>query len=70
MPLSSLLVILGGLLAATTVKWSQILDWRTLNQIYQDAKAGRLHSTWYQKIATPVAAALILVGLYLALTQR
>ena len=70
MKLSTLLITLGGLLAATTMKWSQFWDRRTLNQIYQDAKAGRLRSTSYQKIATPVAVALIVVGTYLALTWR
>ena len=70
MKLSTLLVTLGALLAATTFKWSETWDRRTLKQVYQDAKARRLRSTLYQRIATPVAAALIVVGIYLALTWR
>ena len=70
MKLSTLLIVLGGLLAATTLKRSQIGYRRTLSEIYQDAKAGKLRSTVYAKIMAPISVILILVGLYLALTWR
>lgn len=70
MKLSTLLIILGGLLAATATKWPNILARRTISQIYQDAKARRLHSSLYAKIVAPVSLVLIIVGMYLALTWR
>jgi hypothetical protein len=70
MKLSTLLIALGGLLAATTLRWSQIRDRRTLNEIYQDAKAGKLRTTLYAKIITPVSLVLTIVGIYLALTWQ
>jgi hypothetical protein len=70
MKLSTLLIVLGGLLSATTLKWSQIWDRRTVSEIYRDAKAGKLRSTLYAKIIAPISFILILVGMYLALTWR
>jgi hypothetical protein len=70
MKLSFLLICLGGLLAATTLRWSQIWDRRTLKQIHQDIKAGKQRSSLYQKIVAPVSLTLIIVGLYLAFTWR
>ena len=70
MKLSFLLIFLGGLLAATSLRWSQIWDRRPMKQIYQDIKAGKQRSTLYQKIVAPVSLTLIIVGLYLALTWR
>ena len=70
MKLSFLLICLGGLLAATSLRWSPIWDRRPMKQIYQDIKAGKQRSTLYQKIVAPVSLTLIIVGLYLALTWR
>jgi hypothetical protein len=42
MKLSFLLTCLGGLLAATTLSWSQMWDRRSFKQLYQDARAGRV----------------------------
>jgi hypothetical protein len=70
MKLSFLLICLGGLLAATSLRWSQILDRRSLEQIYQDIKVGKQRSTLYQKIVAPISLTLIIVGLYLAFTWR
>ena len=71
MKLSTLLVILGGLLAATTMKRPIITrDKRTIGRIYRVAKAGKLHSSLYARIAAPVSLLLIIIGTYLALTWR
>ena len=70
MKLSTLLIVLGGLLSATTLKWSQIRDRRTVAEIYRDAKAGKLRSTLYAKIIAPISFILIPAGMYLALTWR
>lgn len=70
MKLSTLIIILGGLLSATTLKSSQIWDRRSLREIYHDAKAGRLRPTLYAKVVAPVSLTLIIVGTYLALTWR
>jgi hypothetical protein len=71
MKLSTLLIALGGLLAATTVSWSQV--WRlrqSFDQIYRDAKSGKLRSSLYAKIVAPLSLGLIIAGMYLALTWR
>jgi hypothetical protein len=70
MKTSFLLICLGGLLAATTIRWTQFPDRRSLKQVHQDIKSGKQRSTLYAKIVAPVSAALIVVGLYLALTWR
>lgn len=70
MKLSTLLILLGGLLSATTLKWSQMWDRRTISQIYQDAKAGKQRATLYARIIAPISLTLILIGMYLALTWR
>jgi hypothetical protein len=70
MKLSTLLILLGGLLSATTLKWSQVWDRRTISQIYQDAKAGKQRATLYARIIVPISLTLILIGMYLALTSR
>jgi hypothetical protein len=72
MKLSFLLICLGGLLAATTLSWSELWRWdrRSFKQLYQDARAGKLRSTLYAKIVTLVSAALTVAGIYFALTWR
>jgi hypothetical protein len=70
MKLSTLLVVLGGLLSATTLKWSYIRDRRTIAEIFQDAKTGKLRTTLYAKIIVPISFILILVGMYFAVTWR
>jgi uncharacterized Tic20 family protein len=68
--LSTLLIVLGGLLAATTVKWWMFSDRHTVPVVYQHAKAGKLGVTMYAKIVAPVSFILIVAGMYLALTWR
>jgi hypothetical protein len=70
MKLSFLLICLGGLLAATTLNWSTIWDRRPLRQLYRDARIGKLRNSLYAKIVVPVSLALIIAGMYLALTWR
>jgi hypothetical protein len=70
MKLSTLLILLGGLLSATTLKWSQIRDRRTIGQIYQDAKAGKQRTTLRARISGYLSLILVLTGIYLALTWR
>jgi hypothetical protein len=71
MKLSTLLMILGGLLAATTMKRPLFTGYkRTVRQIYQDAKAGKQRSSLYAKIVAPVSLMLIVIGTYLAFTWR
>jgi hypothetical protein len=70
MKLSTLLILLAGLLLATTLKWSQVWERRTIGQIYQDAKAGKQRATLYARIIAPISLVLIIVGIYLALTWR
>jgi len=70
MKLSTLLIVLGGLLSATTFRWSQIFDRRTSSEIYQDAKAGKQRVTLYARIIAPISVIIILVGIYLALTWQ
>jgi hypothetical protein len=71
MKLSTVIIILGGLLLATTRKWPIItLDKRTIGQVYQDARAGKLRSSLYAKLVTPVSILLIIIGTYLELTWR
>jgi hypothetical protein len=70
MKLSTLLILVGGLLSATTLKWPQIWDRRTLSEIYRDAKAGKLRTTLYAKIVGRVSLIIIFVGIYLAFTWR
>ena len=62
--------MLGGLLSATTMRWSDLWDRRTISQIYQDAKDGRARASTYAKIIVPVSLALIAAGVYLATTGR
>jgi hypothetical protein len=67
--LGTSLIILGGLLAATTMKWPLITrHQRTIHQIYQDARAGKMRSSPYARIVAPVSLLLIIIGMYLALT--
>lgn len=68
MKLSSLLILLGTLLAATSLRWSQIWERRSLKEIHQDIKVGKQRSTLYQKIVAPVSLALMIAGMYLAFT--
>jgi hypothetical protein len=67
---SSLLIALGGMLALTTMRWSQLLDRRTISQIYRDAQGGGVRSSAYQRVARPVSALLVAAGTYLAFTWR
>lgn len=71
MKLSTLLLILGGLLLATTRKWP-IITWdkRKISEIYRDAKGGKQRSSLYTKIVAPVSLLLIIIGTYLELTWR
>jgi hypothetical protein len=70
MKLSTLVIIFGGLLSATTIKWSKIWDRRTISQVYQDIKAGKQRATVYERIVAPLSLTLIVIGMYLALTWR
>ena len=70
MKLSSLLIVLSGLLAATTMKWALLWDHRTIGQIYRDAKSGKSRSSTYARIVAPISIALMIAGIYLALTWR
>jgi hypothetical protein len=70
MKLSTLLILLGGLLLSTTLKWSQIWDRRSISQIYQDAKAGKQLTTLYARISGYISLILVLTGMYLAFTWR
>ncbi len=70
MELSHWLILLGGLLSATTMDWSHGAYRRTLKEIYDTAKAGQLRSTLYARLVAPVSVALIVVGVYLALTRQ
>jgi hypothetical protein len=71
MRLSTLLMLLGILLWATTWrKWSDIWDRRRLTQIYQDIKTGRQRMTLYEKLVAPVSIALMFAGIYLSITGR
>lgn len=70
MKLSFLLICVGGLISATMIRPSEWKDRRSFSQIYQDAKAGRLRTSLYRKVATIASVGLIVVGMYLALTWR
>ena len=63
---STLVILAGGLLAATTVKWSDPNLRRTLGGIYREAKAGRLRSSPYEKLAGWASILLVVIGIYLA----
>ena len=65
---STLVIFAAGLLAATTIKWSELRTRRTLGDIYREAKAGRLRISPYRLIAGPASLILIIVGMYLALS--
>ena len=68
MKTSTLVIILGGLLSMTTVKWSQLWDRRTLGQINQDIRAGKQRASRYAKVVAPVALILMIAGIYMALS--
>ena len=70
MKLSTLLMLLGGVLSATTFKWSRIWDRRTMSEIYQDIKAGKQRATLYERIVAPISVTLIAIGIYLSFTWR
>jgi hypothetical protein len=63
---STLLIIVAGLLAATTFKWSELRLGQTLGDIYRESKAGRPRTSAYRKIAGFASLALIIAGMYLA----
>jgi hypothetical protein len=71
MRLGALLICLGGLLAATALAWSKMSSRRSIKQVYMDVKTGRmLRVGVYAMIIAPLSLALIIAGLYLALTWR
>ena len=70
MKLSFLLMCLAGLLGATTMNWSQLWDRRSLTQLHHDVRVGMLRVGLYTMIVAPVSVALLVAGLYLALTWR
>ncbi len=71
MRLSTLLICLGGLLAATGMTWSKMSSRRSIKQIYMDVKTGRMPRVGvYAMIIAPVSLVLIIAGMYLALTWR
>ena len=66
-----LLICLGGLLAATALAWSKMSSRRSVKQVYMEVKSGReLRVGVYAMIVAPLSLALIIAGLYLALTWR
>jgi hypothetical protein len=65
---STLVILAGGLLAATTVKWSDPRLRRSLGDIYREAKAGRLRSSLYDKLVASASIILLIIGMYLALS--
>jgi hypothetical protein len=67
---STLIIIAGGLLSATTFSWSELRSQghRRISDIYRDAKAGRIRSSLYRKFASLASLILIIVGLYLAIS--
>ena len=70
MKLSTLLICLGGLLAATALVWSKMSSRRSIKQVYLEVKSGRGRVGIYAMIVAPVSLALIIAGLYLAFTWR
>jgi hypothetical protein len=68
--LSTLLIVLAGLLSLTTMRWSELRDRRTISQIYRDARAGKQRSSAYQRLVGWGSLLLLVVGVYLALTWR
>jgi hypothetical protein len=67
---STLIIIAGGLLSATAIDWSELQSQgqRRISDIYRDAKAGRIRSSLYRKLATLASLVLIVVGFYLAIS--
>ncbi len=67
---SFLIIIASGLLAATGTKWSEVWARRnlTVGGLYREAKAGRLRSSPYQRIANLGSLLLLIVGLFVALS--
>lgn len=70
MKLSLLLICFGGLLAATALSWTQVWDRKTIKQLQQLLKSGRLPVSLYAAIVAPLSLALVITGMYLALTWR
>lgn len=70
MKLSLLLICLGGLLAATALSWTQVWDRSTIKQLQQLLKSGKLPVSLYATIVAPLSLALVIAGMYLALTWR
>jgi hypothetical protein len=70
MKLSLLLICLGGLLAATAMSWTRVWDRDTLKQLHRQLKSGKLPVGWYATIVAPTSLALVIVGMYMALTWR
>lgn len=70
MKLSALLISLGGFLSATGLIASEMWSRRSIKQVYLEVKAGKGRVGLYAMVVAPVSLALIIVGLYLALTWR
>jgi hypothetical protein len=70
MKLSTLLICLGALLAATALSWSQMSRRRSIKQVYEEVKTGRVRVGLYAMLVTPLSLVLIIAGLYLAFTWR
>ena len=68
MKTSTLVIVLGGLLAMTTLKWSWLRDRRTLGQVHHDIRSGKQRASLYGKIVAPVALFVMITGMYMALT--
>ena len=68
--LSTLLICLGGLLGATALVCSKMSTRRSIRQVYLEVKSGRGRVGIYAMVVVPVSLALIIAGLYLALTWR
>lgn len=68
MKTSTLLILAAGLLAATTFKWSDPRLRQNLGDLYREAKAGRLRTSTYRKLAGFASLVLIIVGMCLAIS--
>jgi len=70
MKLSLLLIGLGSLLAATALSWTRVWDRNSIRQLHQALRTGQLRVGIYAMIVAPVSLALVIAGMYLALTWR
>jgi hypothetical protein len=70
MKLSLLLICLGGLLAASALGWTPVWDRKSIKRLHQQLKSGKLPVGLYATIMAPLSLALVITGMYLALTWR